>query len=199
MASNYCPPMPMPPPFMQPPPAPAFQATAAVENQTEDAFDYDSTLLRELKLPWFERKGRGRGKSRLDGRPLLPPGMWEFIYFGVDSKKTDTVLGVDDDTEGGGQRLAPASGSSNNKALSGAKRVSSNSKDMHDKSDWSCGICMNTNWHWRDSCNKCNTTRPIVFEGDGRLREGVGGGFNERQERASAAVVEVAEDGTTNQ
>ncbi|CAN0451640.1 unnamed protein product, partial [Ectocarpus sp. 8 AP-2014] len=50
------------------------------------------------------------------------------------------------------------------------------------------------NWERRATCNKCNNPKPNVAATD-EAREGLGGGFNERQDRASVATVEVDEDG----
>ena len=62
--------------------------------------------------------------------------------------------------------------------------------------DWDCPSCGNVNWSWRNDCNQCHTKKPAsVLTTDGN-RDGAGGGFNERQERASAnASVVVGEDG----
>lgn len=62
--------------------------------------------------------------------------------------------------------------------------------------DWDCPSCGNVNWSWRSTCNKCNGGKPasaLVCENE--MRDGVGGGFNERQDRVSAATIEIDEDG----
>ncbi|CAM9173777.1 unnamed protein product, partial [Phaeothamnion confervicola] len=60
--------------------------------------------------------------------------------------------------------------------------------------DWQCLSCWNTNFSFRTECNKCQTPKP-GSDMAGGVRDGLGGGFNERQSRASAANVELTEDG----
>mmetsp|Transcript_17605 Transcript_17605/g.70707 ORF Transcript_17605/g.70707 Transcript_17605/m.70707 type:complete len:143 (+) Transcript_17605:711-1139(+) len=46
--------------------------------------------------------------------------------------------------------------------------------------DWICPSCMNLNWSKRLACNQCGIKKP---EGDDHgLRQGRGGGYNERQD-----------------
>ncbi|XP_059092545.1 zinc finger Ran-binding domain-containing protein 2-like isoform X3 [Tigriopus californicus] len=45
--------------------------------------------------------------------------------------------------------------------------------------DWQCGKCGNVNWARRSTCNVCNGPRVTEIE----QRTGLGGGFNERQDR----------------
>ncbi len=63
-----------------------------------------------------------------------------------------------------------------------------------DKKDWLCpsAECGNKNFAWREACNLCGTAKPGLEFGP---REGMGGGFLERQIRASHANVEVGVDG----
>lgn len=62
-------------------------------------------------------------------------------------------------------------------------------------SDWNCPSCGNVNWERREFCNMCGGKKPTLA-GSGEAREGLGGGFLERQERgAISQAVEVGEDG----
>ena len=61
--------------------------------------------------------------------------------------------------------------------------------------DWTCLSCGNVNWARRVTCNKCNGPKPKSALTEGEERTGVGGGFNERQDRAAATTIEVADDG----
>ena len=40
--------------------------------------------------------------------------------------------------------------------------------------------CGNVNWCWRATCNKCNTAKPASLVTVDEVRDGRGGGFNER-------------------
>lgn len=61
--------------------------------------------------------------------------------------------------------------------------------------DWTCPSCGNVNWERRDRCNMCQTSKPQLA-GAGEVRDGIGGGFMERQARASATLAnEISEDG----
>lgn len=60
--------------------------------------------------------------------------------------------------------------------------------------DWQCD-CGNLNWGWRNECNTCNASKPVSLASVDEVREGKGGGFNERQQRVSQSAVEVGEDG----
>eukprot|EP00903_Cladosiphon_okamuranus_P008485 g8152.t1 len=64
---------------------------------------------------------------------------------------------------------------------------------LFQKGDWNCTVCGNINWERRTTCNKCQNPKPNLATDE--AREGLGGGFNERQDRASVATVEVDEDG----
>lgn len=44
---------------------------------------------------------------------------------------------------------------------------------------WISG-CGNVNWCWRATCNKCNTAKPASLVTVDEVRDGRGGGFNER-------------------
>jgi hypothetical protein len=46
--------------------------------------------------------------------------------------------------------------------------------------DWDCSGCGNVNWCWRSNCNKCNTAKPAALVIQEEVRDGRGGGFNER-------------------
>lgn len=61
--------------------------------------------------------------------------------------------------------------------------------------DWDCPVCGNVNWSWRANCNKCQTAKPVTLLTVNEVRDGAGGGFNERQDRASSATLEITEDG----
>ena len=60
--------------------------------------------------------------------------------------------------------------------------------------DWQCD-CGNVNWGWRGECNKCQASKPAALLGLDEKRDGLGGGFMERQNRVSRTTVEVGEDG----
>ena len=47
----------------------------------------------------------------------------------------------------------------------------------------------------RPVCNMCNAPKPKAVLTQEEIRTGAGGGFNERQERAAATSIEVADDG----
>lgn len=47
----------------------------------------------------------------------------------------------------------------------------------------------------RPVCNICNAPKPKAVLTQEEIRTGAGGGFNERQERAAATTIEVADDG----
>ena len=48
---------------------------------------------------------------------------------------------------------------------------------------------------FRPVCNMCNAPKPKAVLTQEEIRTGAGGGFNERQERAAATSIEVADDG----
>ncbi|KAG7401852.1 Zinc finger Ran-binding domain-containing protein 2 [Phytophthora boehmeriae] len=60
--------------------------------------------------------------------------------------------------------------------------------------DWTCNTCGNINWERRNECNMCKSSKPGMAGVDEK-RDGVGGGFNERQERVASAKNEVGDDG----
>ncbi|KAL0582669.1 hypothetical protein ABG067_007353 [Albugo candida] len=60
--------------------------------------------------------------------------------------------------------------------------------------DWTCTVCGNVNWERRQECNICKNAKPGMPGADER-RDGVAGGFNERQERVASAKAEIGEDG----
>nr|CCA23456.1 diphthamide biosynthesis protein 1 putative [Albugo laibachii Nc14] len=60
--------------------------------------------------------------------------------------------------------------------------------------DWTCTVCGNVNWERRQECNICKNAKPGMPGVDER-RDGVAGGFNERQERVASAKAEIGEDG----
>ncbi|TMW66381.1 hypothetical protein Poli38472_004146 [Pythium oligandrum] len=60
--------------------------------------------------------------------------------------------------------------------------------------DWACLTCGNVNWERRNECNICKGSKPGM-SGLDEKRDGIGGGFNERQERVASAKKEVDEDG----
>lgn len=47
----------------------------------------------------------------------------------------------------------------------------------------------------RPVCNICDAPKPKAVLSQEEMRTGAGGGFNERQERAAATSIEVADDG----
>lgn len=60
--------------------------------------------------------------------------------------------------------------------------------------DWTCNTCGNVNWERRTECNMCKSSKPGMAGADEK-RDGVGGGFNERQQRVASAKTEVGDDG----
>ncbi|KAH7491994.1 hypothetical protein KRP22_002519 [Phytophthora ramorum] len=60
--------------------------------------------------------------------------------------------------------------------------------------DWTCNTCGNVNWERRNECNMCKSSKPGM-SGLDEKRDGAGGGFNERQERAASAKAEIDDDG----
>jgi len=58
--------------------------------------------------------------------------------------------------------------------------------------EWECPSCGNINWPKRTQCNQCGIKKP---ETANQLREGRGGGFNERQSAQDRNEVEEEDDG----
>jgi len=146
----------------------------------------------------------GRGRGRGGGVPVLPTGVWA----GLQSTTTTTTdINVDrfvDRVEGdGGNRggggdaaSAPAMpmGFGRGRGRGGGGRLGMQ-RDAKGP-DWDCPQCQNTNWSWREECNQCKTKKPTSLLTVDARRDGAGGGFNERQEKAStAAALVVGEDG----
>eukprot|EP00904_Undaria_pinnatifida_P010247 jgi/Undpi1/6352/HiC_scaffold_20.g08833.m1 len=130
-------------------------------------------------------RGRGRGRGR-GGGGIAIEGIAEL----------DASLGRPP-TAGAGRG---ADGAPPPPAGGGKPLPKKESKDfrgpdgLFKKADWTCTACGNVNWERRQTCNKCQNQKPNLVTTD-EAREGHGGGFNERQDRASVATVEVDEDG----
>ena len=155
--------------------------------------------------------GAGRGRGRGGGVPVLPQGVWSALQSGGSSSEADlskveasTVEDADDDDAmampmgfgGGGRGAGRGRGGGRGGGMGmGRGNMKGLQRDVKGP-DWDCPSCGNVNWSWRNDCNQCHTKKPAsVLTTDGN-RDGAGGGFNERQERASAnASVVVGEDG----
>ncbi len=118
-------------------------------------------------MDWGKGRGRGRGRGR--GGVAL-----------------DGIANLDRELGTGGGRGGGGRG--------GGKVPHGGGGPPQDKKDWLCpsAECGNKNFAWRDACNLCGTAKPGLESGP---REGMGGGFLERQLRASHANVEVGVDG----
>ena len=131
-------------------------------------------------------KGRGKGGGK-GGGSLLSAALSQVD----DASKKPTSRGSIGMGSGREVRSAPGNISNTKSGDSWDPRGR-----MFKKEDWGCPTCGNTNWAKRDHCNMCGTKKPSwVLSGEEDVRQGAGGGFNERQNRASQATVEVAEDG----
>eukprot|EP01036_Dinobryon_divergens_P028847 gene28847-37854_t len=150
--------------------------------------------------------GRGRGRGGV-GVPVLPAGMWESLH-GNSNSSGDSAAELDsflaDSASfgevmpsgfGRGGRGSGRAGGRGGRIPDGRGRGRGIERDLKGK-DWECPSCTNINWSWRSTCNKCNGAKPAaVIAAENEIRDGAGRGFNERQDRASAAAVEIDEDG----
>ena len=152
--------------------------------------------------------GRGRGRGHGGGVPILPSGMWNEIINTDDTsipsisssshipssyeeKNEQTLHEMKQMTFGGRGRGGFSQGKYDQSSSGGGGFV----RDAKG-SDWNCNSCGNTNWSWRTNCNRCSTPKPVVkVYAEGEVRDGIGGGFNERQDRVATTTVEIAEDG----
>jgi hypothetical protein len=144
---------------------------------------------------------RGRGRGRGGGVPLLPSGMWNDLVNTDDQSSSEhkkrnfendqTLEEMKQMTFGGGGR-------GRGKPVLNDDRGPPRGFARDAKgTDWNCPSCGNTNWSWRTNCNRCSTAKPVVkVYAEGEVRDGIGGGFNERQDRVATTTVEIAEDGT---
>mmetsp|Transcript_2544 Transcript_2544/g.4455 ORF Transcript_2544/g.4455 Transcript_2544/m.4455 type:complete len:350 (+) Transcript_2544:43-1092(+) len=148
--------------------------------------------------------GRGRGRGR-GGVPVLPEGMWDALQGSNDKAASveeadesapenhqDDSIGVVDMPIGFGRgRGGGRGGRGFGKAAGRGRGLVKDAKGK----DWDCPSCSNVNWSWRSTCNKCGTAKPASLQTEDEVRDGAGGGFNERQGRMSAAAVEIDEEG----
>eukprot|EP01035_Chromulina_nebulosa_P018945 gene18945-24753_t len=169
----------------------------------------------EYDLP---RVGQGRGRGR--GVPLLPAGLWESFNDSENNPSKEVDINnininnfEDNDYENDNSIKNEDSNNSNSFNESSSRPMSFGStrnrnggftKEFGNKkglikdakgSDWNCLKCENLNWSWRSHCNKCNTAKPKPILASNEARDGYGGGFMERQDRASKASLEVDEEG----
>eukprot|EP01032_Pedospumella_encystans_P012690 gene12691-14663_t len=152
--------------------------------------------------------GRGRGRGR-GGVPVLPEGMWDALQGSSESKtvvqevakvveREDSVPEQYEDSRHApsmpmGFGRGPGRGDFGRGGRGGG-RGRGPERDAKGK-DWECPSCTNVNWSWRSNCNKCNTAKPASALSEAENRDGAGKGFNERQDRISAAAVEIDEEG----
>jgi hypothetical protein len=133
---------------------------------------------------------------------VLPSGLWDSLNSGTQDpdfdKKIKEVKGQStnnvyaDGHEGhSGQQHVPKTQPSNNNEQHGVKKGGIPDPTV----DWTCLSCGNVNWSRRSTCNICSAAKPKAILTEDELRTGAGGGFNERQDRAAATTVEVADDG----
>ncbi|CAN0444326.1 unnamed protein product, partial [Ectocarpus sp. 12 AP-2014] len=120
-------------------------------------------------------RGRGRGRGRGGGGVAIA---------GIAELDASMGRGAPVPPPGGGGKPLPMKEQKDFRGPAG----------LFKKGDWTCTACGNVNWERRATCNKCNNPKPNLAATD-EAREGLGGGFNERQDRASVATVEVDEDG----
>ncbi|CAM9435200.1 unnamed protein product [Ectocarpus sp. 4 AP-2014] len=120
-------------------------------------------------------RGRGRGRGRGGGGVAIA---------GIAELDASMGRGAPVPPAGGGGKPLPKKEQKDFRGPAG----------LFKKGDWTCTACGNVNWERRATCNKCNNPKPNLAATD-EAREGLGGGFNERQDRASVATVEVDEDG----
>lgn len=148
--------------------------------------------------------GRGRGRGRGGGVPLLPTGMWNDIVNTADDHPTSSsdnkqkFLDNEQTLEEMKQMTFGGGGRGRGKSISNTERGPPSGGFTRDAKgpDWNCPSCGNTNWSWRTNCNRCSTAKPVVkVYAEGEVRDGIGGGFNERQDRVATTTVEIAEDG----
>ncbi|CAM9258575.1 unnamed protein product [Ascophyllum nodosum] len=135
---------------------------------------YDPSMAAISTLPVGRGRGRGRGRG---GGGTAIAGIAEL----------DATLGrgaAPVPSAGGGKPLPPKKDGKDFRGPEG----------LFKKGDWTCNACGNVNWERRQTCNKCQNTKPNIVSTD-EAREGHGGGFHERQDRASVGTVEVGEDG----
>mmetsp|Transcript_35394 Transcript_35394/g.45453 ORF Transcript_35394/g.45453 Transcript_35394/m.45453 type:complete len:218 (-) Transcript_35394:51-704(-) len=125
----------------------------------------------------MEGTGRGRGRGR-GGTPLA--GIAEI----------DAELGT-------GASQMPKSGPPTKGRGRGGKEGGDfrGKPGLFKKGDWNCPQCNNINWERRTKCNICQFDKPGHLTVQEEQRTGLGGGFNERQSRASGLSVEVDEEG----
>eukprot|EP00752_Nemacystus_decipiens_P010425 g9292.t1 len=120
-------------------------------------------------------RGRGRGRGRGGGGVAIA---------GIAELDASMGRGAPIPPAGGGGKPLPKKDQKDFRGPAG----------LFKQGDWTCTVCGNVNWERRSTCNKCQNPKPNLANLD-EAREGLGGGFNERQDRASVATVEVDEDG----
>ncbi|CAM9651326.1 unnamed protein product [Hapterophycus canaliculatus] len=120
-------------------------------------------------------RGRGRGRGRGGGGVAIQ---------GIAELDASMGRGAPVPPAGGGGKPLPNKEQKDFRGPAG----------LFKQGDWTCTVCGNVNWERRSTCNKCQNPKPNLATTE-EAREGLGGGFNERQDRASVATVEVDEDG----
>ena len=159
--------------------------------------------------------GRGRGRGR-GGEAVLPKGLWDSLQHHDDNKdfkisSSSSLEKINDEfiqKNSDNNQYDDYSDDNDNDDDNNNDDSNRNneSKDGDEKpewvkdTDWKCEKCENINWTWRQFCNKCQNPKPralrdMIKKKDER-RDGLGGGFNEKQERASASLsVEIDQEG----
>lgn len=141
----------------------------------------------------------GRGRGRGGGVPLLPSGLWQSltseapapIDIDVKIKALSNSAQFEDDVNDHAPPAGTAHYNHNKSSVGPPKKGGIPDPAV----DWTCPSCTNVNWAKRPTCNMCNAPKPKSILSEDEVRTGAGGGFNERQERAAATTVEVADDG----
>ena len=151
--------------------------------------------LSDNDKPTTQAMGRGRGRGVVaKGNAILPAGLWTEL-------NNSTISIVDEpacmnNREDGSRQFADADYSdlanvnipSDFGVRKGAGRGRGGNKpgiEIDKKGcDWNCPSCGNLNWSWRTNCNRCDAQNPnpvsVAVSGPNIVRDGAGGGFNER-------------------
>jgi len=133
-------------------------------------------------------QGRGRGRGRGAGVPVLPVGLWDELS-GNSDKKSSGIDKMNNEIEvnkvapdaivnstkfaDADEGITPFGFGSRGRGRGrgrGAGRMGGRGgrgrgpeKDVKGP-DWDCTLCGNTNWSWRNNCNRCQTVKPVTLQ-----------------------------------